>query len=138
VSLPPSPPAWVTPWVGRPFEERGRGPEAFDCWGLVRAVLQERLGASLPALDDRYSQASDREDLAALVVAERGPWRPVEEAALQEGDCVLFRVQGYPSHVGVVVALGWMLHSRPATGSVLERWDGPRWRPRLCGFFRHG
>lgn len=138
MTLPAGPPAWTSPWVGLPFEDMGRGPDRFDCWGLVRAVLQERLGASLPALDDRYGEDSDRADLAALVNSQRGPWRPLAEADVGEGDCVLFRVAGHPSHVGVVVARGWMLHSRPGTGSVLERWDGPRWRPRVCGFYRHG
>lgn len=38
-------------FVGLPYAPGGRGPEAFDCWGLARLVYSELLGLSLPALD---------------------------------------------------------------------------------------
>ena len=34
--------------VGKPYKIGGRGPNAFDCWGLVRYVYKELLNIELP------------------------------------------------------------------------------------------
>ena len=39
---------WVTDYLGKPWEPGARGPDAFDCWGLLRDVYERQFGLSLP------------------------------------------------------------------------------------------
>ena len=128
-----SPPSWCGRWIGLPFEERGRGPAAFDCWGLVRAVLLEQRAVELPRYDE-YESTQDAGAVAGVVAAARPRFDRVETPA--EGDLVLFRVAGNAQHVGVCVDATWFLHARRGIGSALERWDVPTWAPRVEGFYR--
>jgi len=125
-------PKWVARWVGLPFEDRGRGP-AYDCWGLARAVVAERTGVVLPTHDE-YETTRDHDRLGEVVVGARGGFDQVLEPV--EGDLVLFRIQGRPCHVGVVVAPPWFLHAWGGHTSALERWDAMRWANRVEGFYR--
>lgn len=126
-------PEWVSPYVGRPFESRARGPAAFDCWGLCRAVYATRYGIELPIWDD-YSASDDRPAVGAVVARERRLFDPVTEP--REGDLVLFRVAGHLSHVGVFLGWPWFLHARRGGCSAIERVDSIAWRHRLEGFYR--
>lgn len=125
------PPAWVAPWVGRPFELGGRGPEAFDCWGLVRAALLGQWGVELPALEgaevwglhERLAQGLDvLEDRLTPVLMTR------------PGDILGFDLDG--GHVGLVVSRDWMLHTRERADSSLERFGRLPWRAALEGSWR--
>lgn len=120
---------WEQRYLGRPWVRGARGPEAFDCWGLVRAVQAEIYGRVCPDVD------IDGLDVAAVARAfqhhpERARWRAVEDAA--EGDCVLMAHARYPSHVGVWLDVdgGGVLHCLRHAGVVFsslqslrhERW----------------
>lgn len=39
---------WSIPYIGRPWVSGGRGPDDFDCWGLVCEVYKTHLGVELP------------------------------------------------------------------------------------------
>ena len=36
--------SWINHYMSCPYQPYGRGPSAFDCWGLVRDVLQRQFG----------------------------------------------------------------------------------------------
>ena len=128
-------PAWVSRWVGLPFAEKGRGP-AFDCWGLVRAVLIERAGLELPSFTDEYASTLDREAIALIVAGqEAGPWRAIEATQARELDVVKLRARS--PHIGLVIAPGLFLHVQEDRASSIDRWDGPWWNRRVLGFVRH-
>lgn len=129
-------PAWVAPWVGRPFADRGRGPE-FDCWGLVTAVVLERWGVELPSHAGAYVTGADRADLARVVAGVRGEWAEIPAAQAVAGDVVLLRLGGQECHVGLVVASGWMLHTLTGRDSCVESLSDRAWRNRVAAFFRH-
>ena len=59
-------PAWAGPWIGLPYQDKGRGP-AYDCWGLARAVLAAEVGLDLPDYADAYTTACDRFSVARAV-----------------------------------------------------------------------
>lgn len=130
-------PAWVAPWIGRPYAVRGRGPDAFDCWGLVAAVVAERWGLELPSHAGEYETAADRHDLAAVVAGGQSEWTEISPAAARVGDVVVLRLAGAECHVGLVVAPGWFLHSLRGCDSVIESWEHAAWRNRLAGVWRH-
>lgn len=111
--------SWASGFVGLPFVDGGRGPAAYDCWGLVRAVYAARLGVDLPS----YGEISAR-DLVRVARAMRGGqddgWRAVDDPS--ELDVVLMRPTSggdITSHVGVFLAGGQVLHTEPATGSLI-------------------
>jgi cell wall-associated NlpC family hydrolase len=102
----------------------------------VRAVLEEQFGTILPLYTDGYQSPADTEAVARLVKQGLTLGRPVawgEEAA---GDVVVLRTSGEPSHVGLVLARGWMLHTCAGTASTCEEYHGLRWVRRLVGAWR--
>lgn len=102
----------------------GKGYEELTCWELVRYVYRESLNIELP-------------DLSAEVrPQDRHEWLPVKRGEERFPDVLVFREPG-GKHVGVVQRRGRMLHSRRATGVVIERYDGITWKSRLIGIYRH-
>lgn len=120
---------WANDYVGAPHVELGRGPEAFDCLGLLIEVQRRVFGRTVQDPRCSITQAlrpSNRDVLASQVK---------ETKAVSEGDALLFRVAGRALHVGIVVDESLMLHSHRDAATV-ERWTGPEWLPRLVGKYR--
>ncbi len=42
-------PHWAAQYIGKPWQNGGRGPDAFDCWGLLRFIYFKHLEIRLPA-----------------------------------------------------------------------------------------
>ena len=131
-------PDWVSHYTGKPFAHRGRGPVAYDCYGLLKAVLEREFGAGpLPDYLDDYRHADGIGAARAVVGAMRGgPWQRVTGPA-QPGDALVWRFNGVARHVAVCVAPGWMLHVEKGCETVAERIDNPMWTGRLEGVFRY-
>lgn len=138
-------PDWVEGYVGLPFKERGRAMDGADCYGLVRLVWEREFGIILPAwIDESWAEAENdaagRKRVAAALATlgyAAGDWIALGAGEEGAGDGVLLRMLGFPIHVGLVVAPGWMLHCERGLDSALERYDSLRWRNRLVGFWRH-
>lgn len=131
-------PAWVEGYRGKPFLRDADGPDAYDCYGLIRAVLRDVWGAATPALDGAWHL-----DTAAQLRAATGtpdsPWRVTNDPP-SVGDVLAFlppRSAG-ELHVGIVVAPGVMLHARQEGGSQTARYDRPPWAVlRIGPVWRH-
>lgn len=120
-----------SPYIGFPFADLGRGPEAFDCWGLYRWVLWQEWGVELPSYAEAYPSALEQAEVAALIRRESVTWESVPDGTEQPGDMVVLRLRGDPWHVGMVVERGRMLHIHRKTDSVIERYDRTLWRHRV-------
>jgi cell wall-associated NlpC family hydrolase len=95
--------------IGRPFRAGARGPDAFDCWGLVRE-LRARLG--LPVPPDYATGDLTRGAAHALFRGEMpADWRRVD---LRHGAIVL---SDAAAHAGVLVA-GRVIHAQFTAGVV--------------------
>lgn len=134
-------PAWCAKWVGRPYADKGRGPNAFDCWGLVRAVLRTERGANLPDYADAYTSSCNEQSAPRAVLAGLAAgWQKVMQPAAF--DLVILAIARRPWHCGLVVAPGLFLHCPPPhrgstqTLSCIERLDSITWRNRVEGFYR--
>lgn len=110
---------WWSEYVGLPFQDGGRGPQAYDCWGLVVRVYQDRLGIALPS----YGEISAR-DLARIARAmEAGKddgWQVIETP--QALDVALMRSgRGGQRvvHVGVMVDARRVLHVEEAAAAAV-------------------
>ena len=105
--------------IGRPWEAGGRGPDAFDCWGLVRWCWGRHFAIEVPEIP------VDAANLRAVLSGfrhhpERRRWQAVERSC--EGDGVLMRQSRHPVHVGIWLAVdgGGVLHAARDIGVVFQ------------------
>jgi len=129
-------PEWTADYIGLPFREKGRDRDGLDCWGLVRLVLAERFGLTLPSYDDDYACSLELEENARLIAGRKGDWAEVPEGGEQAGDVLLLRMDGHECHVGIVAAPGIMLHIEAGHDAVWDRYRGLRWKNRVVGVYR--
>lgn len=129
---------WWEQYVGRPFAEKGLGPDSFNCWGLLRWVYLHHHPQrhALPTYEHLYESTNDRDTLAEIISGEKQQkWREVTDP--QDFDAVLIRMRGVPMHVGIVTKKGHMLHCCHGIGTSHERFDSMRWRDKILGFYRY-
>lgn len=110
---------WWARYIGLPFQDGGRGPHAFDCWGLVRDVYARELGVALPS----YGEISAR-DLVAVAHAMHGgredAWREVSSPAPFDVVGMRAGIGGRRLvHVGVMVDGQRLLHVEAATAAAV-------------------
>lgn len=121
-------------YIGLRYESRGRTREGLDCWGLVRLVYLETYAIELPTYSAEYIDSAEAKETARVIAENQGDWAEVSDPV--EGDVVLLALQGAPTHVGVYLGDGSMLHVRRGVDSCVERIDTRLWKPRVVGFFR--
>ena len=129
----------IEDYIGKPFVDGGRGPDEYDCWGLVKDFYCRELGIELPdyhisAFKVGLVTETMRRDLKADWTKRMGP---------QFGDLVAISMDmALPryivNHVGVYVGYNKFLHTRKATGAVIERTDDFKWDNRIEGYYFYG
>lgn len=118
----------VAELVGTPFAYGGRGPDSFDCYGLVRE-LHRRQGILLPD----YRSPTDQPRIAALMMNQLQLW---EECRPEPGSVALFKILGRATHCGLVLPADKFIHTWEGSGGVVvERLDD--WKQRTHGFYRY-
>jgi cell wall-associated NlpC family hydrolase len=114
--------------LGKPFKDGGRGPDSFDCWGLVAYVYQKYFGIRL--IDYRiacmesariYRQYLKHRNYYPLVTGSK----PVPCLVLMRFNSAMI------NHVGVYVGGGKFLHAREGAGVCLESVDSPLWKMNI-------
>lgn len=128
---------WAAKYIGLPFKDGGRGPKAFDCWGLCQAIYRDQLGVELPHYGE--ISASDllrvRREIAAGAASE--VWNKVESP--REFDVAVMRLptgKGH-GHVGVMLDPHNVLHVEAGSGVAIERVQSVTIRDRIMGYWRH-
>lgn len=113
--------------IGVPFEYGGRGPEKFDCWGLLMALNSRVHGVTLPD----FRSVSQVPRIAKIMRENMSQWRPIEP---RPGSSILFEIEGFGAHVGFQVDDYNFLHTWEDSGGVLrERLDF--WQHRNLGHY---
>lgn len=112
---------WAAEQIGKPWAPDGEGPEAYSCWGLVRAAFRELYGIDMPSVVVDHPEESQ---VRAIKQAARvSSFKPVV-GARADGDIVLMW-DHRRLHCGLVLRanghLG-VLHSSSGCGVVYERW----------------
>jgi cell wall-associated NlpC family hydrolase len=105
----------VNDLIGKGWLIGGRGPDRYDCWGLVREVLQ-RMRPGLP-LPDWASDEMTRERQRALM-AEAFPAHCTPATDLVPG--VLLHSER-AAHIAIVVGGGMVLEVRRSVGVAAMR-----------------
>jgi len=108
---------WAVKYIGLPYEPGGRGPDKYDCWGLVRHVYRNEFCMDLP-------------DLPGIVfTSAKSQTRVIEAGIDQEWVSILKPFDGcgvamgqkeYMHHVGVYIDAdgGKILHANSGSGVV--------------------
>lgn len=103
---------WAAKYIGLPWRLGASGPDAFDCWGLVRHVQKEHFGIEMPHLN--VYQCDNKEEINALLRS--SPWKRSSDET-KEGDVVLMYGADGP-HVGIVLEIDGIAGCLHAIGSV--------------------
>lgn len=112
---------WAEQYIGLPWQSGAQGPDAYDCWNLVRHIYLARRGINLPLFDiDATSLLSIRR--AFKNTNEYGNWYAVPVDQLQELDVVLMSHALHPHHVGIWLDVdgGRMLHAVNGCGVMAQ------------------
>ena len=130
--------------IGKPFAFNGRGPDAYDCYGLMRELLR-RDGIEVPDYDSPTRQPLMdliyKDNLNQWAVVREGTWsvegRNAAEFSYSVGDCLHFTILGMGTHVGYIVARNKFIHAWEGgyMGVVVERID--HWVNRILGVYRY-
>lgn len=120
--------------IGKPFVDHGRGPDGYDCWGLVREVYR-RYGIDLP--DYSISAAACERVQGEIEEAKKSEqWVELEKP---EVPCVMV-IKSHPvfhNHLGVYVGKGRFLHVSTTKSVVVERISSPAWRRLIRGYWQY-
>jgi cell wall-associated NlpC family hydrolase len=109
----------------------GRGPQAFDCFGLFREVCRRR-GVLVP----EHPTPMDLADREFAIVSVAATWRRL--AAPQPWCAAVFRIGPFVSHLGVVLDDGLrFIHASRGSGIAIEPLASPRWAQRIAGYYVH-
>lgn len=114
--------------IGTPHVDGAAGPEAYDCWNLVRHVLRVLADRDLPLSDDMLGELqgehwATRDIIAAIRSSDiHRSWPPVDRPRHLD---IVILVQGMQqSHIGIWIDLPGLpvgiLHASRAQGVVLE------------------
>jgi cell wall-associated NlpC family hydrolase len=117
--------------IGKPFVDMGRGPEGFDCWGIVLEV-NRRLGRDLP--DYPGVHICEQDVILARIAAHRCEFDRVSDP--QPGDVVLYKQYGDHLHFGAVIDGARFIHCSEGMGVKINRFDHPLIRQLIEGFYR--
>jgi len=115
--------------IGKPWRKCARGPDAYDCLGLVLEI-QRRRGVEVPNFlsceGELHRQLAGGGFLAGC--------KKLEAA---EPGCVALIKMGHEHHLGVMLDSYRMIHTTEQTrGAVIERILGPLWNRRITGYYR--
>jgi len=129
---------WVKKYIGIPFVSNGRTLTGCDCYGLVRLVLSNEYGISLPELSDNYADASNIKETAMLFKENIPVLAGQKITAPQEKAVAVITEHGVAAHVGIVAGGGYILHTGIKTGSICQRETHPGLRGRIEGYYHVG
>jgi cell wall-associated NlpC family hydrolase len=116
--------------IGLPFADGGRGPNKYDCWGLVREVYR-RFGVNLP---DYPISAWDTVKIGDKMAQEKRAWLEVKKPLPIPALVVIQMTCGsWANHVGVYIGENRFIHAYAKTGIVIDRIKN--WQSSIAGFY---
>ena len=120
--------------MGKPFEYGGRGPDAYDCYGLM-IELNKRLDRQMPqdyiSMEDCYGIQEQINDAKLSIFHELEEPKPF---------CLVtfFIIPRVTSHIGMVLpSLYQFIHIMRNTSVSIDRLDSIEWKNRITGYWEH-
>lgn len=105
--------------IGKPYINHGRGPDGYDCYGLVMEV-ERRMGTDMP--DFEYKDFRGVLECNSERLLKEGRAVEIEEPV--PGALCLFRnFRGMASHIGVYIGDDLFIHCHYRRGVCIERFS---------------
>lgn len=127
----------IEDYIGKPFEDGGRGPDSFDCWGLVKDIFLREFNTELP---EYHVSAMETQKVAKKMMEQKEmSWVRVEKPERGNLVCISMDMslpRYVVNHVGVYLGGNRFIHTRKATGAVIERVDDFKWSNRIEGYYK--
>ena len=116
---------WASNYIGLRWEEGASGPNAYDCWGLVKHLQETYYNKSLPDLqlsnfDVKETRLSIRDD------NNYDNWEEVDNGLVKDGDCILLSGTQSFSHIGVIIKVNGsfgVMHSLKGCGVLFQEYN---------------
>lgn len=118
--------------IGTPFKYCGRGPNSFDCYGLVREIYR-RDGIEIPDLVYR-ADGSVMTAVAISASSVKSVWQELDFP--EHGSVLMFKVPGN-MHVGYYLGNDEFIHSWEGSGGVTIERLSFGWKNRIVGIYRY-
>jgi len=130
---------WAVKYIGKPYRVGASGPDAYDCWGLVRKVYEDEFRIFLPIrpvpIEPSVMEKSEA-ILKNIMVDWEPAFKPFEGAGVAMSKNMVFH------HVGV--------YTEADGGKIIHAWDEHSgvvatshrdlrlvWRFRNVKYYRH-
>lgn len=113
--------------IGIPFKYGGRGPDFYDCYGLVMELHQRR-GIELPD----YESPDDFKTIHKLITKEITLWEPCD---MEIGCTILIGGSRLNHHVATYLGFGKLIHTHQGIGSVVVE-KLRAWETSIAGCYR--
>ncbi len=133
--------SWILNYLGKPFQACAHGPDAYDCWGLLRDVYKNIFNIHIPYITIPPQHQRSKRIASA---AQSQPWAPSPQP--QHAHVALFtkpqKNKKIPEHIGIILipnSVPLILHAVFPQGVVcepLERISSSRGLS-VYGFFHH-
>lgn len=101
---------------GKPYRSGAKGPDAFDCSGLVYYVFKQHR-VLLPPPAEEQGRAG----------------YGVDHDGTQPGDLVFFKIGG-DFHVGIIISGDKFIHASKSRGVAMDSVGSTYWRKQLIGY----
>ena len=129
----------ISALIGKPYKHNGRGPNSFDCYGLVKYIYETMLGIYLPEYTD-YTQDwyKERNVLTEQFNKFSDLWHPVDNLA--QWDILTFSLgtdKKVTNHCGVYLNGEKMIHCYENRPVGIDRITKPYWENNLTGKMRY-
>jgi cell wall-associated NlpC family hydrolase len=117
--------------IGKPFKYGGRGPDEFDCYGLVSFLYEREKRIVLPA----QQSFSDPSIINTIIDQKSTFFEPIP--AIEPECLVTFRIfRNFISHIGMMINEYQFIHIMENRRVVVDRIDDIAWNHRVGGFYR--
>lgn len=125
--------------IGKPFEQDGRGPQSYDCYGLTKEIFN-RYGKQI---DEYWCCVENKEKINAIYrgAVSGSKWCEVdykhgEEIPVPALIGLRFNTPpGVVNHTAVYIGDGKFIHTRERIGVCVDSINSPAWRRQIVGIY---
>jgi cell wall-associated NlpC family hydrolase len=121
----------ISDLIGIPFKNRGRGPEEYDCYGLVQEIYR-RCGIDIP---DYTVNALDFMAVNAVYQENKKIWIPTERPEFPDVLAMKFN-SPLVNHVGVYLGNHQFVHAREGSNSCIESTEHVYWKRAIVAYYK--
>lgn len=117
------------------YKKNGRDFEFCDCYGICYLYNKHELEKLIPIYLNEEIETPNQVD--ALFNKKKSEFKKIKIGKEHEGDIISLNIKGLPTHVGVVLQKGLMLHIMNGHCALIESYNNSKWINRIDSFWRY-